>query len=92
MRCKKEASRYRIAVILFPILPICRPDHATYFKLNIIFNAVYHVGPNGWTQVWAGDTTDMFYKYYPLKNTKSIETEEEKKAQQIAAVTFGHGA
>ena len=26
---------------------------------------MYHVGPNGWTQVWAGDTTEMFYKYYP---------------------------
>jgi hypothetical protein len=53
---------------------------------------VYHVGPNGWTQVWAGDTTDMYYKYYPLKNTKSIETEEEKANQEAAAMTFGHGA
>jgi 20S proteasome subunit beta 5 len=30
-------------------------------------NNVYHVGPNGWTKVWAGDTTDMYYKYYPLE-------------------------
>jgi hypothetical protein len=28
---------------------------------------VYHVGPNGWTQVWKGDTTDMYYNYYPIK-------------------------
>jgi hypothetical protein len=42
--------------------------------------------------VWAGDTTDMYYKYYPLKNTKSIETEEEKANQEAAAMTFSHGA
>ena len=39
-------------------------------------NNVYHVGPNGWTQVWAGDTTEMFYKYYPIEGplkTKTIE-------------------
>ena len=29
-------------------------------------NNVYHVGENGWTQVWKGDTTDMYYNYYPL--------------------------
>ena len=28
-------------------------------------NNVYHVGENGWTQVWKGDTPDMFYGYYP---------------------------
>ena len=28
-------------------------------------NNVYHVGENGWTQVWKGDTHDMFYGYYP---------------------------
>ena len=28
---------------------------------------VYHVGPNGWTKVWSGDTTNMYYEYYPLK-------------------------
>lgn len=28
-------------------------------------NNVYHVGPNGWKQVWKGDTTQMFYEYYP---------------------------
>ena len=30
-------------------------------------NNVYHVGPNGWTQVHRGDTTQMFYEYYPDK-------------------------
>ena len=28
---------------------------------------VYHVGEKGWTQVWRGDTNDMYYGYYPLK-------------------------
>ena len=50
---------------------------------------VYHVGPNGWTQVWAGDTTDMFYKYYPLKNTKTIEVEKEEVPGPIGS---RHGA
>lgn len=50
---------------------------------------VYHVGPNGWTQVWAGDTTDMFYKYYPLKPTKSIDENLEK---EVVSKIGGHGA
>ena len=54
----------------------------------IFFSSVYHVGPNGWTQVWAGDTTDMFYKYYPLKNTKTIEAEKEV----VEPRKGGHGA
>lgn len=37
---------------------------------------VYHVGENGWTQVWRGDTTDMYYKYYPLEAPLSQTTEE----------------
>jgi hypothetical protein len=54
------------------------------------FFLVYHVGPNGWTQVWAGDTTDMFYKYYPLKkNTKSIDENLEK---EVVSKIGGHGA
>jgi 20S proteasome subunit beta 5 len=28
-------------------------------------NNVYHVKEDGWVQVWAGDTTDMYYNYYP---------------------------
>mmetsp|Transcript_1062 Transcript_1062/g.1184 ORF Transcript_1062/g.1184 Transcript_1062/m.1184 type:complete len:295 (+) Transcript_1062:197-1081(+) len=52
-------------------------------------NNVYHVGPNGWTQVWAGDTTDMFYKYYPLKTTKSIDEDKEKA---VVSKIGGHGA
>jgi hypothetical protein len=30
-------------------------------------NNVYHVKADGWTQVHAGDTTQMFYEYYPDK-------------------------
>lgn len=30
-------------------------------------NNVYHVGEHGWTQVWRGDTNDMYYGYYPVK-------------------------
>jgi hypothetical protein len=31
---------------------------------------VYHVGENGWTKVWSGDTTEMFYEYYPVEQVK----------------------
>lgn len=44
--------------------------------------AVYHVGENGWTQVWAGDTTKMYYNYYPAEGGGPAaveEGEEEKK-------------
>jgi hypothetical protein len=64
----------------------------TNFHPFSVLRTVYHVGPNGWTQVWAGDTTDMFYKYYPIKDSKSVETESDKKAQEAAAMSFGHGA
>jgi hypothetical protein len=33
---------------------------------------VYHVTENGWVQVWSGDTTSMYYEYYPLKVQKQI--------------------
>ena len=36
-------------------------------------NNVYHVGPNGWTKVWSGDTTPMYYNYYPLPEKSSEE-------------------
>jgi 20S proteasome subunit beta 5 len=47
-------------------------------------NNVYHVGENGWTKVWAGDTTSMYYNYYPLDAPLSTSVvtedgEEEKK-------------
>jgi 20S proteasome subunit beta 5 len=29
-------------------------------------NNVYHVGPNGWTQVNRGDTMEMYFRYYPV--------------------------
>jgi hypothetical protein len=35
---------------------------------------VYHVGENGWTKVWSGDTTEMFYGYYPVEQVKRGET------------------
>jgi hypothetical protein len=31
---------------------------------------VYHVGPDGWRKVWSGDTTEMFYEYYPVQQVK----------------------
>ena len=67
-------------------------DNLWLISIPLTRVSVYHVGPNGWTQVWAGDTTDMFYKYYPIKDSKSVETESEKKAQEAAAMSFGHGA
>ena len=38
---------------------------------------VYHVGENGWTKVWSGDTTEMYYGYYPVE-TKIAGAEETK--------------
>jgi cytochrome b subunit of formate dehydrogenase len=61
-----------------------------YICIYVYYSStVYHVGPNGWTQVWAGDTTDMFYKYYPLKTTKSIDEDKEK---EVVSKIGGHGA
>lgn len=31
---------------------------------------------NGWVQVWSGDTTPMYYEYYPLKVQQRITSEE----------------
>ena len=45
-----------------------RASSVMYF---FFFFIVYHVGENGWTQVWRGDTNDMFYGYYPLKENSS---------------------
>jgi hypothetical protein len=28
------------------------------------------VGENGWTKVWSGDTTDMYYQYYPVQQVQ----------------------
>jgi hypothetical protein len=44
-------------------------------------SSVYHVTENGWVQVWSGDTTPMYYEYYPLKAKKQTESggEEEMK-------------
>lgn len=39
---------------------------------------MYHVGENGWTHVWAGDTTDMYYEYYPVKGKGTVDGEEVK--------------
>lgn len=35
-------------------------------------NNVYHVGPDGWTRVHRGDTTQMFYEYYPDKVIEKV--------------------
>ena len=38
---------------------------------------MYYVSEKGWTQVWAGDTTDMYYGYYPIvKKTLAVENVE----------------
>lgn len=37
-------------------------------------NNVYHVGEQGWTKVWSGDTTEMFYEYYPVQQITKSET------------------
>lgn len=40
-------------------------------------NNVYHVKEDGWVQVWAGDTTDMYYNHYPkgkFPESDSMET------------------
>ena len=42
----------------------------------LIIFVVYHVTENGWVQVWSGDTTPMYYEYYPLKVQKRITSEE----------------
>jgi 20S proteasome subunit beta 5 len=36
-------------------------------------NNVYHVGEQGWTKVWSGDTTEMFYEYYPMQQVTKSE-------------------
>jgi 20S proteasome subunit beta 5 len=33
-------------------------------------NNVYHVGENGWTQVFRGDNNDTYYECYPLEAKK----------------------
>ena len=45
----------------------------------LVWLAVYHVGENGWTQVWAGDTTEMYYKYYPLEAAVSAAAVQEQE-------------
>jgi hypothetical protein len=44
---------------------------------------VYHVGPNGWTQVWRGDTTEMYYNYYPLEAPLSTPVVVEGGAEEV---------
>ena len=47
------------------------------------YTIVYHMGPDGWKHVWATDTHEMFFKYYPVGQVqvKSIvDTEEALKA------------
>jgi hypothetical protein len=48
--------------------------HARYPCANLLLTttccAVYHVGPDGWRKVWSGDTTEMFYEYYPVQQVK----------------------
>lgn len=40
--------------------------HATYRDASSGgINNVYHVTESGWKQVWRGDTSDMYYEYYP---------------------------
>jgi hypothetical protein len=43
---------------------------AKNLSLAAVRCAVYHVGPDGWRKVWSGDTTEMFYEYYPVQQVK----------------------
>jgi hypothetical protein len=62
--------------LLLP-LPLCLSLLSHLGSLS----SVYHVTENGWVQVWSGDTTPMYYEYYPLKAKKQTESggEEEMK-------------
>jgi hypothetical protein len=42
------------------------------------------VRENGWVKVWSGDTTPMYYNYYPLK-VKAEEGEGEMKEGSFGA-------
>jgi 20S proteasome subunit beta 5 len=46
---------------------ICHAAHRDAMSGGI--NNLYHVGPNGWTKIWSGDTNEMYYNYYPKPNT-----------------------
>ena len=48
--------------------------------MSMLFCIVYHVSEKGWTQVWRGDTNDMYYGYYPLKKKDTTAAAEEKKS------------
>jgi 20S proteasome subunit beta 5 len=55
------------------------PISFSFFWLIIAFAvAVYHVGANGWTQVWSGDTNDMYYEYYPLPQPPAVVASTEE--------------
>lgn len=48
-------------------------------------NNVYHVTENGWVKVWSGDTTPMYYNYYPIKTKGEGGGEEEMKQTTFGA-------
>mmetsp|Transcript_39626 Transcript_39626/g.40391 ORF Transcript_39626/g.40391 Transcript_39626/m.40391 type:complete len:299 (-) Transcript_39626:220-1116(-) len=48
--------------------------HATYRDASSGgINNVYWVTEDGWKKVWAGDTSEMYYKYYPRALMSSTE-------------------
>ena len=60
--------------------------------------AVYLVMEKGWEKVWSGDTTDMYYGYYPLPPRAPVThpsasdgVQEEKDSQGSAPMELQRG-
>jgi hypothetical protein len=62
------------SLVQFRNNPACFQRHVRCRCANLLLAAtccaVYHVGPDGWRKVWSGDTTEMFYEYYPVQQVK----------------------
>ena len=58
----------------------------TYLYTHTCMYTVYYVSEKGWTQVWKGDTTDMYYGYYPITRPMLQTTPEEgEKVEEAKA-------
>jgi hypothetical protein len=54
----------------------------SFYKLIKLF-LVYFVNEKGWTHVWAGDTTDMYYEYYPIERKLIKNQPQESELEKI---------
>lgn len=53
---------------------------------NILFEPVYHVGPDGWKKLSGDDVGELHYKYYPvMPSTVEQEMSEVAGAWEIIA-------